>query len=61
MICGFVTALVVGIAAIAMVKWLVASNKFKIFGIYLAILGVLVLGVGIAEHIIGTPFYQWLA
>ena len=61
LICGFVTALVVGIAAIAMVKWLVASNKFKIFGIYLTILGVLVLGVGIAEHIIGTPFYQWLA
>lgn len=61
LVLGFLTALVIGVAAIAMVNWLVASNKFKIFGVYLSILGVLVTGMGIAEHILGTSFYQWIA
>ncbi len=58
-ILGFVTALVVGILAIKMVNWLVTSNKFKYFAIYLTVFGTLVLGVGIAEYIMGVPFYQW--
>ncbi len=57
--CGFIVALVVGIAAIVMVKWLVASNKFKYFGIYLSILGALVVGIGIAENVMHLPFSQW--
>ncbi len=58
---GFIVALVVGIAAIAMVKWLVASNKFKIFGIYLTVLGALTVAVGIIEMITGSTVYQWIA
>lgn len=61
LILGFIVALVVGLAAIAMVKWLVTSNKFKIFGIYLSVLGVIVLILGIIEHIMGSTFYQLLA
>ncbi len=59
LVIGFIVALVVGLAAIAMVKWLVTSNKFKIFGVYLSILGAIVLIIGIAEHIIGSPIFQW--
>ncbi len=60
LIIGFIVALVVGLAAIAMVRWLVASNKFKIFGVYLSILGALVLVIGIVEHIVGSPVSQWI-
>jgi undecaprenyl-diphosphatase len=60
LIIGFLVALVVGLAAIAMVKWIVSNNQFKIFGIYLSVLGGIVLILGIVEHAMGITVYQWL-
>ncbi len=54
-IIGFVVAAVVGLLAIKLVQWLMKSDKFKVFYIYTAILGVVVIGFAIAEMIIGHP------
>lgn len=52
-IIGFVVAAIVGICAIKMVNWLVKSDKFKIFGVYTCILGLIVTAIGIFEHCSG--------
>lgn len=54
-IIGFVVAAVVGLLAIKLVQWLMKSDKFKVFYIYTAILGVVVIGFAITEMIIGHP------
>lgn len=54
LIVGVVTAAIFGLLAIKMVKWLVKSNKFKIFAIYTLILGLATVGIGIYEHISGN-------
>lgn len=54
-IIGFVVAAVVGLLAIKLVQWLMKSDKFKVFYIYTAILGVVVIGFAIAEMIFGHP------
>lgn len=54
LIVGVVTAAVFGLLAIKMVKWLVKSNKFKIFAIYTLILGLATVAVGIYEHVSGN-------
>lgn len=46
---GFVVAAVVGYLAIALVKWLIKSDKFIIFSIYTLILGIVVTIIGIIE------------
>lgn len=46
---GFVVAAVVGILAIRMVDLLVKSNKFKYFAAYTLVLGLVVIGFGVAE------------
>lgn len=51
---GFVVAMIVGLLAIKMVSWLLKSNKFKIFSIYTAILGLAVTGVAIYEMVSGN-------
>lgn len=51
---GFVVAAVVGLLAIALVKWLLKKDRFKIFGFYTAILGVVCIGVGAYELATGT-------
>lgn len=51
---GFIVAAVVGILAIKMVSWLVNKDKFKVFGIYTAVLGVLVIGVAVYEAVSGN-------
>jgi undecaprenyl-diphosphatase len=48
-ICGFVVAAIVGVLAIKMVSWLVKTNKFKIFSIYTALLGLAVIGISLFE------------
>ncbi len=53
-IVGFIVAAIVGILAIKMVSWLVNKDKFKIFGIYTAVVGVLVIGVAVYERISGN-------
>jgi len=48
---GFIVAAVVGFFAIKLVKLLVKKEKFKIFGIYTAILGVLCIVWGVLENL----------
>ncbi|MBC5787210.1 undecaprenyl-diphosphate phosphatase [Clostridium sp. NSJ-27] len=61
MIIGFVVSAVVGFLAIKLVQWLINSDKFKIFAIYTAILGVIVLVLGIIEHVSGQTIMQMIA
>lgn len=51
---GFVVSAVVGILAIKLVKLITKKNKFKIFGVYLFIIGVLCVFAGIYENFTGT-------
>ena len=46
---GFVVAAVVGFLAIAMVRWLVKTDKFRIFSYYTLALGVVVIIISIIE------------
>lgn len=51
---GFIVSAVVGILAIKLVKLITKKNKFKLFGIYLLILGVLCVFAGIYENVTGN-------
>lgn len=48
---GFIVSAVVGFFAIKMVAWLLKKDRFKIFAIYLLIIGLLAIGAGIYENI----------
>lgn len=50
---GFVVSAVVGFLAIKLVKWLLESDRFMIFGVYTLILGTLCVIGGSWEHITG--------
>lgn len=50
-IIGVATAAIVGFAAIKALEWLVKIDKFKVFGYYCLVLGVLVIGAGVAEKL----------
>ncbi len=52
-IIGFVVAAIVGFLAIKLVQMLIKSDKFKVFWIYLEILGAVVIIIAIIEAIIG--------
>lgn len=54
---GFAVAAFVGFLSIKLVKLVIKNDKFKIFGIYTLILGILCIGTGIYENISGTHFY----
>ena len=58
---GMAVALAAGLLSIKLVKYLVSSDKFGIFAWYTLILGVLVLGIGIAEHFTGHAIQNYLA
>ncbi len=51
---GFVIAAVVGILSIKLVSWLVRKDRYKIFGIYTAVLGVACVVAGMWEHLTGN-------
>lgn len=51
---GFVVSAIVGVFAIKLVRWLIKSDKFKIFGYYTLILGSIVIIIGIIEKISGS-------
>lgn len=51
---GFIVAAVVGFFAIKLVKWLLESDRFKIFGTYAAVLGVLCIAGGVWENATGA-------
>lgn len=55
---GFIVSAVVGVLAIKLVKLLTKKNKFKIFGVYLLILGVLCVFAGIYENVKGDMLFK---
>lgn len=52
---GFAVSAVVGILAIKLVRLVTKKNKFKYFGIYLLIIGLLCVGTGAYEAFTGNP------
>lgn len=57
LVVGFCAAAVTGFLAIALVKLIIKHDKFKIFGIYTLILGILCVGYGIFELVTNIHFY----
>ena len=57
LIIGFAVAAVVGLLSIALVKLVIKHDKFKIFGVYTLILGILCIAYGIFEHVTDIHFY----
>lgn len=53
---GFAVAAVVGLLSIFLVKWLIKRDRFKIFGIYTALLGLFCIGIGVYELVTGSHF-----
>lgn len=51
---GFVIAAFVGILSIKLVSWLVKKDRYKIFGVYTAVLGAACVAAGLWEHITGN-------
>ena len=57
---GFVIAAVVGILSIKLVSWLVKKDRYKIFGVYTAVLGAVCGAAGLWEHISGNTLHSLL-
>lgn len=57
LVVGFCAAAVTGFLSIALVKLIIKHDKFKIFGIYTLILGILCVGYGIFELSTNIHFY----
>ena len=57
---GFVISAVVGFLAIKLVKWLLNKDRFKIFGAYTLILGILCVAGGMWEHLTGSSLAKLL-
>lgn len=53
---GFAVAAVVGLLSIFLVKWLIKRDRFKIFGVYTALLGLFCIGIGVYELVTGSHF-----
>ncbi|MCL2634895.1 MAG: undecaprenyl-diphosphate phosphatase [Oscillospiraceae bacterium] len=53
---GAVVAMLVGLLAIKLVKWLIKKEKFKIFAIYTVTLGIACIVWGLFENITGITF-----
>lgn len=54
-IVGVIIAAIVGFLAIKLVQWLIKTDKFKIFYIYTAALGAVVIIISIIEMLMGKP------
>ena len=52
---GFIIAALVGLAAIRLVRWLVRTDRFKIFAYYTLGLGLIVTAVAVIELVLGHP------
>ncbi len=48
---GMAVAAVVGFLSIKMVQWIVKTDKFRIFAIYTFVLGIIVVILGVLEHL----------
>lgn len=57
---GFVVSAVVGFLAIKLVKWLINNDKFKVFGVYTMLIGILCIAGGIRENVTGTTIASLL-
>ncbi len=57
LVVGFCAAAVTGFLSIALVKLIIKHDKFKIFGVYTLILGILCVGYGIFELATNIHFY----
>lgn len=51
-IVGFFVSAIVGFFAIKMISWIIKTDKFKWFGYYTAVLGVITVGLGVYELIV---------
>ena len=47
--------------SIRLVKYLVTSDKFRVFAWYTLILGIVVLGIGLVEHFTGHAIQGYLS
>lgn len=54
-IIGVIVAAAVGFGAIKLVQWLMKTDRFRIFAIYTAALGVIVIVISIIEALMGKP------
>lgn len=57
---GFVIAAVVGFLAIKLVDWLLKKNRFKIFGVYTAVLGAACIAAGVYELVSGNSINEMI-
>jgi undecaprenyl-diphosphatase len=55
---GLIAALVFGLVAIRLVKWLAVTDKFKYFAWYTLAIGLAAIIAGVIEHIGGRPIQQ---
>lgn len=58
---GVVISAVVGLLAIKMVDFVVKTDKFKYFVWYTALLGIVVIAIGIFEKVVGMNIVQYFA
>lgn len=58
---GIIVSAVVGLLAIKMVDYIVKTDKFKYFVWYTALLGIIVIAVGIFESIVGMNIVTYFA
>ena len=54
LLAGFAAAAIVGVLSIKLVSLVTKKNKFKLFGVYVLILGLLCVGAGVYETITGN-------
>lgn len=57
MVAGVIAAAVVGFIAIKVLKWIVSSNRLRIFAYYTLIIGILTLVIAIVEAITGHNLF----
>lgn len=58
---GIIVSAVVGLLAIKMVEYIIKTDKFKYFVWYTALLGIIVVAIGIFEHAVGMNLVAYLA
>lgn len=57
---GVISSIIFGLLAIKLVRWLVTSNKFKYFGYYTLILGIITIIIGIIELVTNHSIQNFL-
>lgn len=60
LLAGFAVAALVGVLSIKLVSFITKKNKFKLFGVYVLILGLLCVGAGVYETITGNSIIDFI-